>query len=74
MKKLIVGLLTAFILSVSISNVFADAGGGIRTIPVSEPLAYILIAAGGATLAGVRYWMAKRRSKKNVEVPHGVGK
>ena len=70
MKKLIVGLLTAFILSVSISNVFADAGGGRRQIPaVPEPLGYILIAAGGATLAGVRHWMAKRHGKKDVEVP-----
>ena len=70
MKKLIVGLWTAFILSVSISNVLADAGGGRRQIPaVPEPLGYILIAAGGVTLAGVRYWMAKRRCKKDVEAP-----
>jgi len=70
MKKLIIGLLTGFILSVSISNVFADANGGKRQIPaVAEPLGYILIAAGGATLAGVRYWMAKRHGKKDVEVP-----
>ena len=70
MKKLIVGLLTAFILSVSISNVFADAGGGRRQIPaVPELLGYILIAAGGATLAGARYWMAKRHGKKDVELP-----
>ncbi len=74
MKKIMIGLLIVFILSISISNVFADAGGGKRQIPaVPEPLGYILIAAGGATLAGVRYWMAKRRGKKNVEVPHGVG-
>ena len=65
MKKLIIGLLTGFILSVSISNVFADANGGKRQIPaVAEPLGYILIAAVGATLAGVRYWMAKRHGKR----------
>ena len=70
MKKLIIGLLTGFILSVSISNVLANAGGGGRQIPaVPEPLGYILIAAGGATLAGVRYWMAKRHGKKDVELP-----
>jgi uncharacterized OsmC-like protein len=68
MKKMIVGLLIAFILSVSISNVFAS--GGRRPISVPEPLGYILIAAGGASIAGVRYWMAKRRCKKDVEVPH----
>ena len=73
MKKLIIGLLTGFILSVSISNVLANAGGGGRQIPVvPEPLGYILIAAVGVTLAGVRYWMAKRRCKKDVEVHHGV--
>ena len=73
MKKLIIGLLTGFILSVSISNVLADAGGGGRQIPVMpEPLGYILIAAVGVTLAGVRYWMAKRRCKKDVEVHYGV--
>lgn len=70
MKKLIIGLLTGFILSVSINNVLADADGGRRQIPaVPEPLGYILIAAGGATLAGVRYWMAKRPGKKDVELP-----
>lgn len=68
--NIIIGLLTALILSVSISNVFADAGGGRRQIPaVPEPLGYVLIAAGGVTLAGVRHWMAKRRGKRDVEVP-----
>ena len=71
MKKMMVGLLTAFILSVSISsNVFA--GGGRRPVPVPEPMGYMLIATGGATLASVRYWMAKRRSKKDVEISRDV--
>lgn len=69
MKKMIVGLLIAFIMlvSVPISNVFA--GSGRRPIPVPEPLGYMLIAAGGATLAGARYWMAKRHGKKDVGLP-----
>jgi uncharacterized OsmC-like protein len=62
MKKMIVGLLIAFILSVSISNVFASGGGSPISVP--EPLGYILIAAGGASIAGVRYWLAKRRCKR----------
>lgn len=68
MKKMIVGLLIAFILTVSISNVFAS--GERRSVSVPEPLGYILIAAGGASIAGVRYWMTKRRCKKDVEVHH----
>ena len=69
MKKLIVGLLIAFtmMVSVPISNVFA--GGGKGQNPLPEPLGYILIAAGGVTLAGVRYWMAKRHGKKDVGFP-----
>jgi len=69
MKKLIVGLLIAFtmMVSVPISNVFA--GGGRGTNPLPEPLGYLLIAAVGATLASVRYWMAKRRCKKDNKIP-----
>ena len=68
MKKLIVGLLIAFtmMVSVPISNVFA--GGGRGTNPLPEPLGYLLIAAVGATLASVRYWMAKRRCKKENKI------
>ncbi|MBM2833644.1 MAG: hypothetical protein HW406_805 [Candidatus Brocadiaceae bacterium] len=69
MKKLIVGLLIAFtmMVSVPISNVFA--GGGRGPNPLPELLGYLLIAAGGVTLAGVRYWMAKRHGKKDVGLP-----
>jgi uncharacterized OsmC-like protein len=69
MKKLIVGLLIAFtmMVSVPISNVFA--GGGRGTNPLPEPLGYLLFAAVGATLASVRYWMAKRRCKKDKKIP-----
>ena len=68
MKKLIVGLLVAFtmMVSVPISNVFA--GGGRGTNPLPEPLGYLLFAAVGATLASVRYWMAKRRCKKENKI------
>ncbi|MBM2832971.1 MAG: hypothetical protein HW406_132 [Candidatus Brocadiaceae bacterium] len=38
-----------------------------RPAPVPEPMSYVLIATGGAALAGVRYWMAKRRCKKDLE-------
>ena len=69
MKKLIVGLLIAFtmMVSVPISNVFAGGGRGLNPLP--EPLSYLLIAAVGATLAGARYWMAKRHGKNDVELP-----
>ena len=69
MKKLIVGLLIAFIMlvSVPISNVFAGGWGDPSSLP--EPLGYLLIAAVGATLASVRYWMAKRRCKKDKKTP-----
>ena len=69
MKKLIVGLLIAFtmMVSVPISNVFA--GGGRGPNPLPEPLGYLLIAAVGATLAGVRYWMTKRHGKKDNKIP-----
>jgi uncharacterized OsmC-like protein len=69
MKKLIVGLLIAFIMlvSVPISNVLAGDWRNPSTLP--EPLGYLLIAACGATLASVRYWMAKRRCKKDKQIP-----
>ena len=69
MKKLIVGLLIAFttMVSVPLSNVFA--GGARGSNPLPEPLGYLLIAAVGATLASVRYWMAKRRCKKDNKIP-----
>ncbi|HHT9108274.1 MAG TPA: hypothetical protein ACFYEF_07865 [Candidatus Wunengus sp. YC63] len=69
MKKVIVGLLIAFIMlvSVPISNVFAGGWRDPSSLP--EPLAYLLIAACGATLASVRYWMAKRRCKKDKKIP-----
>jgi len=68
-KKLIVELLIAFtvMVSVPISSVFA--GGGRGSNPLPEPLGYLLIAAVGATLASVRYWMAKRRCKKDNKIP-----
>ena len=62
MRKMMVGLLTAFILSVSISsNVFAD---GRRPIPVPEPVSVLLLLASGGTYAGIRYLRARRNSKK----------
>ena len=69
MKKLIVGLLIAFIMlvSVPISNVLAGGWRDPSSLP--EPLGYLLIAACGATLASVRYWMAKRRCKKDKKIP-----
>ena len=69
MKKLIVGLLIAFIMlvSVPISNVLAGGWRDPSSLP--EPLGYLLIAACGATLASVRYWMAKRRRKKDKKIP-----
>ncbi len=63
MRKMMVGLLTAFILSVSISsNVFA--GGGRRPIPVPEPVSILLLLASGGTYAGIRYLRARKNSKK----------
>jgi len=63
MRKMMVGLLTAFILSVSISsNVFAE--GGRRPIPVPEPVSILLLLASGGTYAGIRYLRARRNSKK----------
>ncbi len=68
MKKLIVGLLIAFTVLVSMSNVFAS-GGRTNTSSLSEPLGYLLIAACGVMLAGVRYWMVKRHRKKDKKIP-----
>ncbi len=69
MEKVIVGCLVLFMLSVSISsNVFANWGE--RPILASEPICYLLIAAGGAVLVGVRHWMTKRRCKKGIEAHH----
>ena len=63
MKKMMVGLLTAFVLSVSISsNVFAGAGR--RPIPVPEPVSILLLVASGGTYAGIRYLRARKNSKK----------
>ena len=69
MKKLIVGLLIAFIMlvSVPISNVLAGGWRDPSSLP--EPLGYLLIAACGAILASVRYWVAKRRCKKDKKIP-----
>ena len=65
MKKMMIGLLTAFILLVSTSsNVFAQhTGGGHRPIPVPEPVSILLFVASGVTYAGIRYLRARRRSK-----------
>jgi protein-S-isoprenylcysteine O-methyltransferase Ste14 len=68
MKKLIVGLLIAFIMLVSMSNVFAS-GGGTHTSSLAEPLGYLLFAVCGAMLASVRHWMSKRHSKKDKKPP-----
>lgn len=46
------------------SNIFADHGathGGPPNAP--EPLSYLLLLAGGATLAAFRRWRAKRSLK-----------
>ena len=68
MKKMMVGLSTAFILLVSISSsVFAD--GERRPIPrppipIPEPVSILLFVASGATYAGIRYLRARKNSKK----------
>ncbi|MBM2832972.1 MAG: hypothetical protein HW406_133 [Candidatus Brocadiaceae bacterium] len=64
MKKMIDGLSVAFVLLVPISGK-AFAYDGKRPIFLSEPFGYLLIAAGGAVLVGIRHWMIKRRCKKD---------
>ena len=73
MKKITVATFSLFsmLLLCGVSSVFAGpgTGTGICAGPgnVPEPMSYLLLASGGATLTGIRYWMAKRRSKKNAE-------
>lgn len=68
MKNITVATFSLFtmLLLCGVSSVFADVGiveGG----DAPEPMSYLLLASGGATLTGIRYWMAKRRSKKNAD-------
>lgn len=63
MRNIMVGLLTAFILLVSISsNVFAD---GRIPIPAPEPVSMLLLLASGGTYAGIRYLRARRDARKS---------
>lgn len=76
MKKLSGSLRTAglflFLLLASSSLVFGAPGGnrgnGPGHAPVApEPVSYLLILAGGVTLAGLRRWRNKKNSKKHEE-------
>ncbi|MCF6151600.1 MAG: hypothetical protein E3K38_04775 [Candidatus Kuenenia stuttgartiensis] len=62
-KMLISAVLTVLPLCIAAAgDVFAAPGGG-RRVVVPEPVSYMLIASGGAALAGMRYWIAKRRAR-----------
>ncbi|MCF6155173.1 MAG: hypothetical protein E3K36_07955 [Candidatus Brocadia sp.] len=64
------GCLFAFILSAMIIIDSADAGSGSggrhrgRPKHAPEPISFVLFAAGGGTLVGLRYLRNRRRSKE----------
>ena len=76
MKKMIVLLFFVCVTLLSISLAYSaddESGGGDGggdTCP--EPLSYALLATGGATLAGARYWLTKRRIMKTVKLSQDV--
>lgn len=74
MKKITAATFSLFtmLLLSGVGSVFANDFGIIDGGDAPEPMSYLLLASGGATLTGIRYWMAKRRSKKNAEASTNV--
>ena len=74
MKKMIVLLFFVCVTSLSIGMAYGDEFGGEEggNDSCPEPLSYALLATGGATLAGARYWLTKRRIMKAAKLSQDV--